>query len=416
MSKRKDFWSSLGIVLAIAGICCMGIVKGLLDTNLRILSTLIVILSVVFLAKGSKLGYIEMPTEDAGCVFAYGILTLVLAFCSGIPLMTNPYGFIFQAAAFMQLFMLWNIDFDSDPDYYVEIGFWLCGVFCLIALVLLLKKTGGALFAPDILSEDGEYLFSRATIGEIGFKTFVLVLAYQPQTYWKTMARRAFLIVAITVLIASTRRGFYMGAIITCVIHYRNCRKNSDVIDVDRTIKRALSVLFCMVLLLVLYSNISFIRDAFERAIDVFINGILTFLGLENSDVSASMRTSSAKRVIDQYLYNSTAMQVLFGRGYMTTWVDVPIVQAFWDLGSFGGIFFAVIQFIIPARYLAKKAESQGMRAAQYLTAMSMLEGIMSGYPYGGSFSCILLIKIHTAHELEERRKETRQKRVGNQV
>ena len=95
----------------------MGIVKGLLDTNLRILSTLIVILSVVLLAKGSKLGYIEMPTEDAGCIFAYGILTLVLAFCSGIPLMANPYGFIYQAAAFMQLFMLWNIDFDSDPDY-----------------------------------------------------------------------------------------------------------------------------------------------------------------------------------------------------------------------------------------------------------------------------------------------------------
>ena len=415
MSKRKDFWSSLGIVLAIAGICCMGIVKGLLDTNLRILSTLIVILSVVLLAKGAQLGYIVMPEGDAGCVFAYGILTLVLAFCSGIPLMTNPYGFIFQAAAFMQLFMLWNIDFDSDPDYYVEIGFWLCGVFCLIALLLLLKKTGGALFAPDILSEDGEYLFSRATIGEIGFKTFVMVLAYQPQTHWKTMVRRAFLIIAITVLIASTRRGFYMGAIITCVLHYRNCRKNSDVLDADRTIMHALSLLFCIGLLLVLYAKNSFVRDALGRAGDLFINGIRTFLGLENSDVSASMRTSSAKRVIDQYLHNSTAKQVLFGRGYMTTWVDVPIVQAFWDLGLFGGIFFIIIQFIIPARYLMLKTESQGMRAAQYLTFMSMLEGIMSGFPYGRSFSCILLIKTHTAHALEEKRKESQQKRMGSQ-
>lgn len=391
----------------------MGIVKGLLDTNLRILSTLIVILSVVLLAKGSKLGYIEMPTEDAGCIFAYGILTLVLAFCSGIPLMANPYGFIYQAAAFMQLFMLWNIDFDSDPDYYVEIGFWLCGVFCLIAFALLLKKTGGALFAPNILSEDGEYLFSRATIGEIGFKTFVLVLAYQPQTYWKTMARRAFLIVAITVLIASTRRGGYVGAIVACILHYRNCRKHSGEYDLDKMIKKVLSVVFCIGLILVLYANNSFVRDAFGQAGDSFINGIRTFLGLENSDAAAAMRTSSAKRVIDQYLHNSTAKQVLLGRGFMTTWVDVPIVQAFWDLGLLGGIFFAIIQFIIPARYLAHKAETQGMQAAQYLTAMSMLEGIMSGFPYGKSFACLLLIKICTAHELEERRKSNHQTRMG---
>lgn len=405
MIKRKDFWSSLGIVLAIAGISCMGIVKGVIGSNVRILSTLIVILSVALLMKGSRPGYIEVPTDDAGYVFAYGILTLVLAFCSGTPLMANGYGFIFQAAGFAQLFMLWNIDFEYDLDYYVEVGFWFCGVFCLITLLLLLQKTGGALFANDIVSDSGEALFNRSTIGAIGFKTFVMVLAYQPHSYWKTMVRRAFMILAITVLIASTRRGGYVGAIIACVLHFRNCRKYSDTMDLDNTIKRTFSVLFCVGLLLVLYAKNSFIQDALGRAGESLIKGIRTFLGLDSSDMAATMRTSSAKRVIEQYLHNSTAKQFLFGRGYMTTWVDVPIVQAFWDLGIFGGIFFAVIQFIIPARYLLLRTESQGMRAAQYLTAMSMLEGIMSGYPYGGSFNCILLLKIYTV-QLEDRRKK----------
>lgn len=416
MSKRRNLWVDLGIVLAIAGVSCMGIVKGLLDSNVRILSTLVVILSVVLLSRGSSLGYIELPTEDAGCIFAYGILTLVLALTSGTPLMANGYGFIFQAAGFVQLFLLWNIDFESNLDSYVEVGFWFCGVFSLITLLLLLKKTGGALFANDIISEDGETLFNRSTIGAIGFKSFVMVLAYQPQTHWKTMVRRVFLILAITVLIASTRRGGYMGAIVACVLHYRNCREHGGEVDLDKAIKKVLSVVFCIVLILVLYANNSFIRETFGRAGESLFKGIRTFLGLDSSDMAVSMRTSSAKRVIDQYLHNSTAKQVLLGRGYMTTWVDVPIVQAFWDLGLLGGIFFIVIQFIIPVRYLAQKAETQGIRAAQYLTAMSMMEGVMSGYPYGKSFECLLLIKICTAHELEKRRKSNQQTRMGKQI
>lgn len=416
MSKRRNIWCDLGIVLAIAGVSCMGIVKGLLDSNVRILSTLVVILSVVLLSRGSSLGYIEIPTEDAGCLFAYGILTLVLALVSGTPLMANGYGFIFQAAGFVQIFLLWNINFENDLDSYVEVGFWFCGVFCLITLLLLLKKTGGTLFANSIVSDDGETLFNRSTIGSIGFKTFVMVLAYQPHSYWKTMVRRAFLILAITVLIVSTRRGGYMGAIVACVLHYRNCRTVGGGVDVDRTLKKIIFRTMCIAAFFLLYSRSTFVQDTLGHAVEMLVNGIRTFLGLDSSDVAASMRTSSAKRVIDQYLHNSTAMQVLFGRGYMTAWVDVPVVQAFWDLGLFGGMFFIVIMFIIPVRYLALKAETQGMRAAQYLTAMSMMEGVMSGYPYGKSFECLLLIKVCTAHELEKRRKSNQQTRMGKPI
>lgn len=416
MSKRRNLWVDLGIVLAIAGVSCMGIVKGLLDSNVRILSTLVVILSVVLLSRGSSLGYIELPTEDAGWLVAYGILTLVLSLVSGTPLMATGYGFIFQAAGFVQLFLLWNIGYENDLDSYVEVGFWFCGVFSLITLLLLLKKTGGDLFANDIVSDSGETLFNRSTIGSIGFKSFVMILAYQPRSYWKTMARRVFLVLAIVVLIASTRRGCYMGSIIACILHYRNTRNRTSTFDPDQTIKKVASMVFLIGLLLVLYANNSFIRDTFGRAAESLFKGIRTFLGLDSSDMAASMRTSSAKRVIDQFLHNSTAMQVLFGRGYMTTWVDIPIVQAFWDLGLLGGMFFTMIQFIIPARYLARKAETQGMRAAQYLTAMSMLEGIMSGYPYGKSFECILLMKICAAHELEKRQKGQRPTRMRNRL
>lgn len=412
MTKRKDFLASLGIVLAIAGVSSMGIVKGVIGSNMTILSTLIVIVSVVLLAKGSRIGYITVPTEEIGLIFLYSLVSLVLAVFSGIPLMKNGYGFIYQAAGFLQILLIWNFDFDNDMDFFVEIGFWFCGVFCFIALILLLKKTGGTLFVNSFESEDGEYLFSRSTIGSIGFKSFVMALAKNPQSRRQRMVRSAILIIAATVIIASTRRGAYVATIVCCILHYRHCGAHKGYVDVDSMIKKVILVVCCILIFLVAYNKFSFIQDTLGHAVEMLVNGIKTFLGLDNSDMAASMRTSSASRVINQYLYNSTPKQVLLGRGYMTTWVDVPIIQAFWDLGLVGGFTFGVIHFVIPIRYIAKEADTQGLRAAQYLTVMSVLEGVMSGYPYGRFFDSTLLIMLYTARELDKKAERNERRRL----
>lgn len=376
----------------------MGIVKGLIGINARILSTLIVILAVVLLARGSRLGYITMPNEEVGIIFLYSIVSLILALFSGFSLMQTGYGFVYQAASFMQIYLLWNIDFDNDMDYYAEIGFWFCGVFCLIMLILLLKKTGGSLFVNGFESEDGENLFNRSTIGSIGFKSFVMSLAFKPNSKVKAQFRRVFLLVSLVVVIASTRRGIYLATIASCLLHYRNCKSMGKGVDVERMLKKVIFGAICISAFLFLYSRSSFIRDTLGHAGEMLVNGIRTFLGIDNSDLAAAMRTSKAAYVMDQYLYHSTPKQVLLGRGYMTTWVDMPFLQAFWDLGLVGGITFAVIQFVIPLKYMLKKTDSQGMWAAQYLTFMSLADGIASGYPYGRFFNAVLLITIDTAH------------------
>ena len=376
----------------------MGIVKGLIGINARILSTLIVILSVVLLLRGLNWGYITMPNEEVGIIFLYSIVSLILALFSRFSLMQNGYGFVYQAAAFMQIFLLWNIDFENDMDYYVEIGFWFCGVVCVISLLLLIKNTGGSLFVNSFESEDGEYLFNRSTIGSIGFKSFVIELALKPNSKVKAQFRRVFLLVSLVVIIASTRRGIYLATIASCLLHYRNCRSMDKGVDVDRMLKKVVLGAICIAAFLLLYSRSSFMQDTLGHAGEMLVNGIRTFLGIDNSDMAAAMRTSKSEYVIDQFLYHSTPKQVLLGRGYMTTWVDMPFIQAFWDLGLVGGITYIVIQFAIPLKYMLKKTDSQGMRAAQYLTFMTIFDGIASGYPYGRFFETVLLITIDTAH------------------
>ena len=44
--KKKDLIASTGLVLSFAGVTCMGVVKGLIGSNVRILSTVIVIVKL----------------------------------------------------------------------------------------------------------------------------------------------------------------------------------------------------------------------------------------------------------------------------------------------------------------------------------------------------------------------------------
>ena len=388
--KRKKLLASLGIVLAVSGISCMGVVKGLIGSNLTLLSTLVVLLSAAFLFTGQQLGYLVVPEGDAGAIFLYSVVTLVLSLFSGYSLMQNGYGFVYQAAGFVQLWLLWNMNAEDDLDYYAEIGCWFCGFFCLMLLLLLLSS--GSLFVNSFSSGSGEKLFNRSTIGALSFKTFVFSLACRPGNKRKQCARLFFLILSIIVLLASTRRGAYVAAITCTLLHFRNTHQSGSGIDGERLLSRSLLLGLLFAVFLLLCSRLDAVRDVLVRAANSLSSGLHTFFGVDNSDMAASMRVSAAHRVLNQYLHHSSVKQVLFGRGYMTTWVDMPFLQAFWDLGLFGGLFYAFIQFLIPLKYLLRKAKTPGMRVAQYLTVMSIIEGIMSGYPYGRFFSIILLI------------------------
>ena len=336
--KHKDVFASLGIILAIAGVSCMGIVKGLIGANLRILSTVVVVLSVILLIKGQEFGYIAIPTAEVGLIFMYSFVTLMMSLFSGIPIMQNGYGFIYQAAGLVQIWLLWNINIENDVDYYVDVGFWLCGIFCLITLSLLLSTE--SLFVNSFTSKEGEYLFNRSTIGAISFRAFVMAIAYKPEAFIKKRIRVFFILISLVVIVASTRRGVYLATIVCVLLYFRNNRKDMSYVDTDRILKSAIIAGWVLIVCFLLYGKSVYVQETLNRAWKSLVGGVQTFIGVDDSDMAASMRVSSAKRVINEFLNHSTVKQTFVGRGYMTTWVDMPCVQAFWDLGLIGGIAF----------------------------------------------------------------------------
>lgn len=396
--KKKDLIASTGLVLSFAGVTCMGVVKGLIGSNVRILSTVIVIVSVVLMLKGINFGYIVVPTADAGLIFLYSIMSLVMCLFSHYSWMANGYGFVFQAAAFVQLVLLWNYDTSQDMDCYVEVGFWFCGIACTLMLLLLLST--GSLFINSFISKSGEELFNRSTVGAVSFVSFAMSLAYIPKTAFKRQIRLIFLVISIVVILASSRRGVYIASIACAFLHLRNSKgERSEYIDMERALKKLVVGGIGVIAFATIYSKSPDMQEFLDHSLDSLVNGLMTFLGMGGTDMAASMRVASSSSVLNNYLYNSNVKQIIFGRGYMTTWVDMPFIQAFWDFGALGGITFAVCGFLIPVRYLVKKAETQGCRAAQYLALKTMADSVASGYPYGCFFNIVLMIVMFKAEE-----------------
>lgn len=400
MKENKNVLSSLGITLAIAGISCMAMIKGLIGKNLQILSVIVVILSVILLAKGQQFRYYTKPTKEMGLIFLYTFVTLMMCLFSDISVTQNGYGFIYQAAYFLQIYLLWNTTRDNNRDFYVEIGFWLCGIFSITALILLIRNSTGSLFINSLTSVNGEYLFNRSTIGTLSFITLSMTLAYKTKSKWEKIFKSVFIVVAVIVLIASSRRSVYLATIISLLLHFRNTGGTAPRINKNSFTKWFLIIISIVFIISMIYNNSSDVRESLEHAWTMLTNGVLTFLGKNSSDMSAAMRVSSAETVMNEYLHNSTVFQQFFGRGYMTKWVDIPFIQAFWDLGLVGGILFCIIQFIVPIRHLIRKADSPGVMAAQYLATLSVFEGLANSFPYGHFFTIVLLLMMDDSRNI----------------
>ena len=127
--QYRNLLACLGIVLAIDGIGCMAVVKGLLDYNIRELSIGVVIGAVLLMATGQCCTQIQKTTWQIRLIGLYSLATLVLAFFSGIGLMESGSGFVYQGAYFVEIILLWNMRRDGNLENYVKIGFWVSGVF-----------------------------------------------------------------------------------------------------------------------------------------------------------------------------------------------------------------------------------------------------------------------------------------------
>jgi len=143
--------------------------------------------------------------------------------------------------------------------------------------------------------------------------------------------------------------------------------------------------LLSIILIVVLYLSI----DATQITVDKFwhdlSNGILNILGntstSDNSD-SAMARYEFRLWAYDYIKREFNVFNFIFGAGYMTKWLDNPILQSYLDMGVLGILFYVGLVLVFPIRTLCRKRINTLVFFAALLCLYNVSSAINSGHPY----------------------------------
>lgn len=392
---------SLGIVLSIVGIPAMALIKISLNQNLSILSVMVQILSCLLLLNYRKIFYYPKINFAFFTILLYTLYTLFLAWSSDIPFMSPPVGFVYQLFYSIQIVFLWNNMDRVDLKQIINLLLWVSGILTLVALFFIvdnIRSTGNFFFQGLGLDEFNNFIVSRSTTATLSFITLILILvnnSWKHSKFWLYL----FFMVSVFVMLCSNRRSITGTFLIIGIYHFICLQK----IKIKK--KYLLVVLLHSIAIVTIFVIMYFLIPSFQNLIQSSFNSLENALGtyFGNStsfDLSANYRRQRLETIPELYLFNSNFKEFVFGRGYMTEWLDIPFLQAFYDLGFIGGIYFLIIQLFLPLFFIFKKTDEPIIKFAQYYVLLRVILHFCSGLPYGCFFPLVMLMLFFNIKKL----------------
>ncbi len=395
---KKERRIAVGLALSICGVSIGGLVKVAIGINVSWISILIILISLCALINWHGIENFNRVSKNTFFIYVYTVYTLLLAFMSNTGMMDGTVGLVYQLAYFLQIILLWGIDNDFNLSLFIKYAFWIFGFSTIFAFLVInihgFSEGIGALLART----DDASAVSRATTGFIAFCGFISALVYQPNSQTGKVARITFVVMSIIVEVISSRRSVLIVLLFVILLHFFTGPKINR-INRKRFFTALGALVILTVALIIIYRSNADIRNSVNRTFTQLVNGVNTYLGRSNSDMAASYRRRRIDTIPDEFFNQSSFVQIVFGRGYNTDWLDIPFMQAFWDLGLLGGIFFMFIQGIIPLRYALMRIDEPAIKFAQYYTLLRIVQNFSNGTPYGNFFPIVMLYTFMRIYE-----------------
>ena len=181
------------------------------------------------------------------------------------------------------------------------------------------------------------------------------------------------------ILLVLQKRTPIFVAVSTLIIYFIKIKHTSTLFK-----KRYIFVIFCAVFL-TSYFAIEEFRTLFDRFVFNTLSGILNIFG--NTSVydiggSAIMRYHSRIWAYEYILNNFDNFNYFFGAGYMTGWLDNPILQSYLDMGVIGLFFYVFLVICYPIYYLFINRNHLLVTFFALICMYNILSSINSGNPY----------------------------------
>jgi len=338
----------------------------------------------------------------AGVIFAYSVFTIILSVVAKYKGTELPGQFepVYQVFYLLEILALWNNNERLNSKRVLKTLYYLSVVLSVAYLILILLnmvKTGNVLFNTLGTDSEGKGVVTRASSAKVAFITFAATITYREyiKNRLEKIANVGALAVSTILLIISTRRSVYIMFIAMLIMLMWDKGLLKKYVDLRKFKLIVYSVVAVVAVVALAAIASPKVYNVLENVFNFFINGIKTYLGTsKKEDMAASIRMGSLDEVKENYFHNSSISEILFGRGYMTKWVDIPIAQAIYDLGAIGGLFYIIAGVIVPIKYVLKKQTEPILIFAQCLVLQIIFNNVSSGCPYGVFLPIIFMVLL----------------------
>lgn len=140
---------------------------------------------------------------------------------------------------------------------------------------------------------------------------------------------------------------------------------------------------YSIVIFLLIFTgfNLSYIQEVFKN-IYFGVRILLGDLNVQDSSGSAIMRVEAREWAYSFILSNFDFYKLLFGNGYMTRWLDNPLLQSFLDMGLLGFTAYFFIVIITPLYVFLKSRKNEFYIFSFSLCIYAIITCLNSGNPY----------------------------------
>lgn len=215
---------------------------------------------------------------------------------------------------------------------------------------------------------------------------FIAALLYKAQNVLESCLKVVFSFCAFISIMAFNTRAVYVGLLLVLVIGLIK-KTQVEKATSRQQIAAFVTVFSIVILFVILYLTNDFLRIRFDEIIQTTQRGILTYFGDTSmgSDMSTSYRHEIRQTIYSDISNNFSIPSLLFGFAeYMKYYVDIPILQAFYDGGLFFGAIYFYFTFYIVAKhlFLYKGEVSQLQLLFLLFSFQYLLDQFYCGLPY----------------------------------
>lgn len=277
--------------------------------------------------------------------------------------------------------------------------FYISGALAVLGSYYMFKGLVVGETAWEMKQGNADYALEPFTVAGVSVSNLLALLCIKFDKYKKINIILAvlFLTFDFYLLFSSTKRTPIFVCII-CFLTWSYMKGYIHPHNVYFAIKWFVILLFVSVFT---YITIPWLKDSVDNFATNFYYGVLNLFG--NTEVMDKTGSAMARVESREWAYNFidnyfTLPNYIFGAGYMTRWLDNPILQSYLDMGVLGFIGYFYLIVIFPSYFIIRKFTKSNIYIwATLLCIYNIVSIINSGNPYiFGKYTslCILAFVI----------------------